>query len=208
LLHVALAGQLGYERAHSKLLGITESMGHECNMPHQVVVSLVSFFELALLRFGAVEHVVSHEWTLPVSEVPRLLDQYGWKDDAKREHMQLLFCKVLRAVGDFRSELQHIMELGSAVEMEGRLSRAQQRATKETQRAFVKHGQQVLPTLSVANLLQRLESLVHTLSTQCGARVHELRERGSDGATALTSTAEEDDEVAQFASRLEAAHIE
>jgi hypothetical protein len=181
-------------------------MGRECDIPHQVVVALIVVFETQLLPFGALEHVVTGDWTLPPAEVPALLDRYRWKDNAKREHLHFLLCMILRAVGDFRSELQHIMELGSAVEMEGRLSRAQQRATKETQRAFVKHGGRALPTPSAAALQRSVEALVTTLSSQCVERVEVFRQAGSSGGATLT--AEEDDEVARFASRLEAAHIE
>jgi hypothetical protein len=196
--------KLGYERAHNKLLTVTECMGRECNMPRQVVIALISMFELSLLPFGALDSVVSNNWTLPVAEVSTLLDQYRWKDDAKREHMQLLLSMVLRAVGDFRSELQHVMQLGSAVEIEGRLSRALKRANTETQRAFDKHGQ-VLPTTR-GYVHTHVESLLQTLSAPCAERVHEIHQRaGSDAAP--PSNAEEDDEVARFAERLEAAHI-
>ena len=196
-------GKLGYERAHSKLLTVTECMGRECNMPREVMLALIYLFETSFLPFGAVEFVVSNDWTLPVSEVPGLLDQHGWKDDQKREHMQLLLSMVLRAVGDFRSELQHVMQLRSAVEIEGRLSRALKRAQKETQRAFDRHGT-ALPTASMVH--KRLESLFQALSTQCAEHVHEIHHRGA--CDAAPSTAEEDDEVARFAERLEAAHIE
>ena len=70
-------------------------MGRECNIPQQVVASLNSLFENGLLPFGVLEHVVTGGWTLPPADVPGLLDQYGWKDDARREHMQLLLSMVL-----------------------------------------------------------------------------------------------------------------
>jgi primosomal replication protein N len=180
-------------------------MGRECNIPQQVVASLNSLFENGLLPFGVLEHVVTGGWTLPPADVPGLLDQYGWKDDARREHMQLLLSMVLRAVGDFRSELQHIMELGSAIEMEGRLSRAQERVLYEMRRAMRKHGQ-ALPKPNAADLQRRLEALVPTLSTACVERVEALRHGGSGGLASTTE--EEEDEVARFAQRLEAAHIE
>lgn len=202
LLRVTYTGKLGYERAHSRLLTVTEAMGHECNMPSQVVVALNSMFEATLLKFGVLELVVSNDWTLPASEVPGLLDRYRWQDDAVRRHMHMLLSMVLHAVSDFRSELQHVMQLGSAVEIEGGLSRAQQRVKKETRRAFDKHGQ-VLPSASALHV--RLESLFQALSTQCAERAHEIHQGGSVGAP---STAEEDDEVARFAERLNAAHID
>jgi hypothetical protein len=163
-------------------------MGRECDMPQQVVGSLNSLFEDSLLPFGALQHVVSNNWTLPIEEVPGLLDQFGWKDNAKREHMQLLLCMVLRAVNDLRSELQHALALGSAVEIEGRLSRAQQRAHTETQRAFRKHGH-ALPKGSVPDVLKRLDSLVHTLSAPCVSRIHETRIFAALGDISLEESA-------------------
>lgn len=197
-------GKLGFERAHAKVLNVTNAMGQDCNMPNEVVIALLSVFEDSVLPAGALEHVVTGGWKLPPEEVPALLLQYGWKDDAKREHMQFLLCMLLRAVSDFRSEMQHTMELQSAIEMESRLSRAQERVNNETQRAMRKHGR-ALPAANAAGLQKEIDSIVSELSKPCVERIHLAREGDGEGDV---STAAADDEVARFAQRLEAAHID
>jgi len=169
-------GKIGYDRAHAKLLTVTEAMGRECGMPHQVVTSINTLFERKYLPLGVLEHVVEGDWTLAPAEVPACLNRFRWNNDAKREHMQFLLCIVLRAVADFRSEVQVIMELDLAIEVENRLSRAQERANNETQRAVRKHGH-VLSTAAQA-VQKRVESLVSTLSGPCVERTHLLRSLG------------------------------
>ena len=77
--------------------------------------------------------------------VPAMLDAYGWQNNARREHAQLLLSMTLRAVAAFRSNADAAEARTNLIEVEGRMQRARDRLTEAVERALSKHGAAVLP---------------------------------------------------------------
>ena len=69
--YTALTAEKSYSRLHSITAGMS------VDVP-QLAVAIRFHVETNLLRYAAVQRVMAREFSMPVTELPALLDEYRW----------------------------------------------------------------------------------------------------------------------------------
>ena len=160
---------------------VTSLMASECGMPPMVTnVIMLSFQDM--MQCGALQSVIDNHFVQRSETVGDFLSRYKWRDEMQKTLCLHLLQKVLRALEDFKQDVQGMESLNSAREIESRLSIVQQRVSASMERARHKHGTKLLAcqgadywAAPIGEFLTRAEDHVQESSVGAYRRVNALR---------------------------------
>jgi len=166
-------------------------------VPPEMTLMLHAFLEDKTLPYGALDRLAADGFTLPVADLPKLLDRYRWKKNERRDHVQALLSVTLTAMAEFRNACDATLEESngrtptgkssghvatgkssghvatskslSLVAVEGGLQRAHERLTDAVRRAVRAHVVKASRWVP-ASIEGHVVSNVETSSEQCSPR--------------------------------------